>query len=109
MKIQYPTPKGKRIKKGTVKIPGNSRIHVYYGLESCENLYYCDECKIWFPMEKFNTLGCRSASSCYCRVHSVKAACRHIRKHSELPPGSRFRLISNFVNMDVYITKSKSR
>ena len=38
-------------------------------------------------------------------IKSVKAALRHIRKHNELPKGTKVRLCSNFVGCDVIITK----
>ena len=109
MKIKYPHPKGHRYKKGSIKLPGHPRVDIYYGLESCDDLYYCEDKNLWFPMGEFNSRNYLSASSCNCKIHSVKSACRHIRKHNEIPIGSRFRLISNFIGMDIYLKKEKSR
>ena len=38
-------------------------------------------------------------------VHSLRAAKRHLRKHSEIPKGTVFRLISQYVGFDIYLIK----
>lgn len=38
-------------------------------------------------------------------IHSIKAAKRHLRKHDEIPKGTRFRLVNQFYAPDVYLTK----
>lgn len=46
--------------------------------------------------------------SCYPSVFhccSYRAAKRHLRKHNEIPKGTRFRLCSSFVGFDRYLTK----
>ncbi len=38
-------------------------------------------------------------------VHSLRAAKRHLRKHSEIPKGTVFRLNSQYVGFDIYLIK----
>lgn len=37
--------------------------------------------------------------------HSLKAAKRHLKKHDEIPKGSKFRFVSKYVGCDIYLTK----
>ena len=37
--------------------------------------------------------------------HSYRAAKRHLRKHNEIPKGTKFRLVSSLVGFDRYLTK----
>lgn len=37
--------------------------------------------------------------------HSLKAAKHHLKKHSEIPKGTKFRLVSIFVGGDIYLYK----
>ena len=36
---------------------------------------------------------------------SLKAAKRHLRKHNEIPKGTKFRLVSKYIGFDLYLTK----
>ena len=38
-------------------------------------------------------------------VHSFKAARRHLRKHNEIPKGTKFLLVSRFVGYDRILVK----
>lgn len=38
-------------------------------------------------------------------IKTYKAAIRHIRKHNEIPEGTKFKVLSMYVGLDRYITK----
>lgn len=71
------------------------------GYNSGEELHYDENQKKWVT-EKFFTEDIYPASY-PCR--SYKAAKRHLRKHIEIPTGTRFRLISKWIGYDRYLIK----
>ena len=99
---KYYQPKGYRYKKGTIK-SGDIRLSVFLWLE-VDGYYWCDNNKIWVkkPLEECQG---SSYSTTSCRVHSVKAAQRHIRNHPEIEKGTKVTLVSHFKGLDVVFTK----
>ena len=55
----------------------------------------------WFAYEDYNGFVYPGGFPC----KSYKAAIRHLRKHDEIPKGTRFRLVSKFVGCDRYLVK----
>ena len=109
--IKFNQPKGRRIYKGTIKVPHkNNRIPVFMGLENMDNnhLMWSDELDRWIGIcnkPKGIPKGVHSLCSMSKPIRSVKAAVKHIKKHSEIPRGARMVLASSFVGYDVEIIK----
>ena len=66
-----------------------------------DKLYYDPDKKKWVKREEYT--GNWWPATFRCR--SYKAAIRHLKKHNEIPKGTRFRLVSKFVGFDRWITK----
>ena len=64
------------------------------------DLWYCEELKEWR-----NTQDAEAPFSNYVHVLSFKAARRHIRKHKEIPDGTKFLLASRWVGYDRVLVK----
>ena len=118
MKVHYDRPKGQRVKKGSIKITINGRkrrINYFNGLThwarlSEQLLYYVPEVDKWMTYNKideleFNKKGSVLISSSNGKIKNLKSAIRHIKKHDEIPKGTRMRLESHFVGFDIIITK----
>ena len=63
---------------------------------------------LWYDndTEKWRFLqDCDGYSSNMVGIHSFKAARRHLRKHDEIPKGTKFRLASRFVGYDRILVK----
>jgi len=108
MKVKHQFSKGNRYFCTSQKIQGNKKLHrlpFYWGL-CIDNLLWNETLKKWGTFEEFKETH-TSYGTHMERVTSVKAALRHIRKHNELPKGTKVRLCSNFVGCDVIITKEK--
>lgn len=39
------------------------------------------------------------------KISNLKQAIRHLKKHNEIPKGTKFKLESNFPGYDIYIIK----
>ena len=107
MKVRFSKPKGQRVYKGTVKVPGkNKRVPVFLGLENIDDnhLMWSDELNMWVGRHN-KPEGDYSLCSISKPIRSVKAAIRHIKKHDEIPKGAKMFLMSNFVGYDVVIIK----
>lgn len=63
-------------------------------------LWYECGSKTWKP-----TKDCNGWYSNIYGIHSFKAARRYLRKHDEIPKGTRFRLVSRFVGYDRILVK----
>lgn len=118
MKVHYDRPKGQRVKKGSIKITINGkkkRINYFNGLThwtklSEELLYYVPEVDKWMTYDKVseiesNKKGYILVSSSNDKIKNLKSAIRHIKKHDEIPKGTRMRLESRFKGFDITITK----
>lgn len=107
MKIKHPFPKGKRYFCSSQKVPGNRRklhrLPFYWGL-TINGLWWNETLKKWGTFEEFKETHTNYGTHME-TIKSVKAAMRHIRKHNEIPKGTKVRLCSNFVGCDVIITK----
>lgn len=79
------------------------RLPFYWGL-TIDDLWWNETLKKWGTFEGFKETKTNYGTHKYC-VTSVKSAVRHIRKHDEIPKGTKVRLCSNFVGCDVIITK----
>lgn len=82
----------------------NQFYFLKYDTSSCnlgEELYYDENKKKWVTEKDFTGDIYPAAYSC----RSYKAAKRHLRKHIEIPTGTRFRLISKWIGYDRYLTR----
>ena len=64
-------------------------------------LHYDENKKLWVKRKEYT-------GSCYPAdfpCHSYRAAKRHLRKHNEIPRGTKFRLVRKFVGFDRYLIK----
>lgn len=110
MRVIYNKARGSRIKKGsrTVDLNGTlKKVDNFEGLNHwvklSEDLLYWDKSKNkWIVMNE-DTVD--SAVTLNRNIKNVKQAIRHIKKHNEIPKGSRFVLKSNFEGYDVIIIK----
>ena len=64
-------------------------------------LYYDKNKKLWVNRDEYTGNWYPATFPC----HSYRAAKRHLRKHNEIPKGTRFRLASRFVGFDRYLVK----
>lgn len=70
------------------------------------NRFYSLEQKRWVNRSEYLTDGHRYhffPSPFLC--HSLKAAKRHLRKHNEIPKGTRFVLVSRYIGCDIHLIK----
>lgn len=81
-----------------------------YGYMMLEPVFDIRQDLLWNDIEK--KWEARNDENIYMRhmkyevgIHSIKAAKRHLRKHDEIPKGTRFRLVNWFYAPDVYLTK----
>ena len=119
MKVHYDKPKGQRVKKGSIKITINGRkkrINYFNGLTHWARLneqllYYVHEVEKWMTYDKVDELNSPNkkryilVSSSNDKIKNLKSAIRHIKKHDEIPKGTRMRLESRFKGFDIIITK----
>lgn len=111
MKIKHMLQKGQRCNCSTQKNTGygNMRFHripIYWCLTITQNdtgLWWCNKLNRWETID--NIPNEYSYSTHSKEIHSVKAAISHVKRHNELPKGTKLRLCSNFVGCDVIITK----
>ena len=105
---KYNQPKGYRYKKGTMKREDGGRAPIFLGI-TVEGYWWCYTNKMWVksickdcpdPVDSI-----LHASSDYGPIRSVKAARRHIRNHPEIEKGTKIRLVSLFVGLDVEFVK----
>ena len=67
-----------------------------------KRLYYDRENREWTTREN-----CRGLIRVYPAAYpctTLKAAKRHLRKHNEIPKGTKFKLVSMFIGQDVLLT-----
>lgn len=76
-------------------------VENYYEYINNKELYYDADKKRWVKLSEYT--GCWYPATFPCC--SYRAAKRHLRKHDEIPIGSRFRLVSKYVGYDRYMTK----
>jgi hypothetical protein len=107
MKVYYKQRKGRRIKKGTVKVRGRKhRVRMFHGLciYGCD-LWWCDEVNKWIDFDYFSKHHLRSCGTTNNKIKSVAAAVAHVKRHDEIPKGTEVWLHSNFKGFDVKIIK----
>ena len=108
MKVKHELKRGYRINCSSQSVYNKDgrkvRVPIYEFLEAeVIDLWWCEELNKWTKLDDIvRTL---SFSSHKHGVHSVRAAVRHIKKHDEIPKGTKFRLSGFFVGCDVVITK----
>lgn len=107
MKVIYSKPKGQRIKKGSNKVNTNGnkrRVNNFYGLNHWvrldEELLYWNEKKQLWTTDIYE-----STCTDNFNIKNLKQAIRHIKKHNEIPKGTRMVLESNFKGYDIVIIK----
>ena len=64
------------------------------------DLWFDERDKKWKPIDE-----CTGSYSNYADVRSYKAAKRHLKKHSEIPAGTKFFLSSMYVGCDRVMVK----
>ena len=110
MRVLYDRPKGKRIKKGSSKVMWNDQVRKvdnFFGLTHCvrlnENLLDWDiDCQKWVNIDDCISI---RTSSYNTNIKNLKQAIRHMKKHDEIPKGTKFILESNFKGYDIVIIK----
>lgn len=77
----------------------------YYGLTplGVVDLWFDERDKKWKPIDE--CIGENCSYSNYADVRSYKAAKRHLRKHSEIPTGTKFLLSSMYLGFDLIMVK----
>lgn len=111
---KFTASKGNRIKKGTWK-NGTRRRYMFFGLEpdvlenlenGMQGLIWCDVANKWMTKIEFNNNPeWKSASCMNSRIRSLKAAEAHLRRHDEIPKGTKFQFVSAFAEHDIYLVK----
>lgn len=66
-----------------------------------KELYYDYNKNLWVHKQEYTGYWYPGTFPC----RSLKAAKRHLRKHNEIPKGTKFRLVSMYVGFDLYLTK----
>lgn len=96
MRIKYNTPKGKRYKKGTIKLKEvGQRLPIFQCLLCSGYLWHYKSNKWVLPDDKY----CYEfdVDAQYFNVKNIRQLVRHMKKHSEyLPKGTKFILVSRF-------------
>ena len=78
----------------------------FWCLESLDrDLVYDFREEIWKKRNECNNT--KSNFSCYGKgeIKTFKAAKSHIRRHNEIPKGTHFRVVSQYIGFDRYIIK----
>lgn len=109
MRVIYDKPKGQRIKKGRSKIMWGDKIRKidnFCGLThwvrlSEPLLYWSNNDKKWVDSNGY----CGKISSHNTDIKNLKQAIRHIKRHDEIPKGTRMVLESRFKGFDIVIIK----
>ena len=79
----------------------NPRLAKYKAFRYDVELHYDMSKKQWVHLNEYT--GSWYPATYPCR--SLKAAKRHLKKHDEIPKGSKFRFVSKYVGCDIYLTK----
>lgn len=79
----------------------NFKGYDYKTFKTKIELYYDPNKKKWVKRDEFT--GCWYPASYSC--HSLKAAKRHLKKHDEIPKGTKFRLVSRYIGCDIWLVK----
>lgn len=66
-----------------------------------KKLYYDSNKKKWVTRKEYTDIWYPGRFPC----HSYRAAVRHLRKHDEIPVGTKFRLVSKYIGFDRWLTK----
>ena len=110
MKVKHMLPKGMRYNCSSVKnINKRSKFHripIYSELiiiGGTKDLWWCPKLRRWTTIKE--AIENRYSYQSWVNVNSVRAAKAHVRRHNEIPKGTKLILCSNFVGCDVYITK----
>ena len=103
--VNYHSPKGQRYKKGTIKGKDGRRRHIFIGLQ-VDDCWWCKNKKQWVKdinkCADNDDVSISSTTNC----HSVKAAVRHLKNHSEIPKGTKVTLVSRFIGIpNIVLTK----
>ena len=79
----------------------NGGCEDYHEYKYNKELHYDHNKKKWVKIEEYT--GSWFPATFPCR--SYRAAKRHLRKHNEIPKGTKFRLCNKFVGFDRYLIK----
>lgn len=102
MKVKHIKPRGRRINCTSRRV-GDRRIPAYGTLSCLGELWWVCDINKWMKYEDIPDG--MSLSSNSKKINSVKAAITHIKRHNEIPSGTKMILESNFVGYNVIITK----
>ena len=81
------------------QIPDCVDARAYFHTELCYDMPK----KLWVPRDEYSGAWYPGCFPC----RSYRAAKRHLKKHNEIPNGTRFRLVSKYVGGDRYLTKKQ--
>jgi len=73
----------------------------YKAFKNEVELYYDHNKKMWVKREEYTGSWYPATFPC----HSYRAAKRHLKRHNEIPKGTKFRLCSKYVGVDRYLIK----
>ena len=82
-------------------VKSNRKDFDYKTFKNDIELYYDPNKKKWVKRAEYTGNYYPACFVC----HSYRAARRHLRKHDEIPVGTRFRLVSRYVGCDRYLVK----
>lgn len=79
----------------------NTKDYDYKTFKTEIELYYDPNKKKWVKRNEWTGYWYPASFPC----HSLKAAKRHLKKHDEIPKGTRFRLVSRYIGCDIWLIK----
>jgi hypothetical protein len=92
MHVIFEAPQRRRILK-------RSFMGIVVNNDAGEDLWWCFKRRKWVDWNSHMPLG--SSNTAYCA--SYKAFLQHVKKHTEVPKGYTFTLISCYVGYNIYI------
>lgn len=110
MRVLYDKPKGKRIKKGGSKVVWGDQIRKVDNFCGLTHWVRLNEKLLEWDIKHqswVNIDDCHSGrlSNYNTNIKNLKQAIRHIKKHDEIPKGTRMVLESRFKGYDIVIIK----
>lgn len=110
MRILYNKPRGQRIKKGSCKILYNGKLKKFDNFCGLTHWARLSEPVLDWDIINKRWIDIREddngrTSSHNDKIKNLKQAIRHIKKHDEIPKGTRMILESRFKGYDIIIIK----
>lgn len=101
MKIKYQRPKGSRITKGSYKY--NGKRYDNFVVLKVLGYIWSEEMNKWYEVNKEPSDIVWSFENA--NIRNLKQAIRHLKKHDEIPKGTKCVLCSRWKGYNIYITK----